>query len=150
MRILATLFTFLILCATSQARIGETIAECEKRYGKHQTSETAKPGYDEARIYVKNGIAIMIGFQGQEAVLVIYSKFKDRKVLAMSDQEIETLLAANAGGKKWFPDREKKKTWERVGGQRASYEKNALTIYSRKYKEAILEEVKKPKHLEGF
>lgn len=150
MKFLAT-FLFLILCLSpSQARIGETKAECEKRYGKHQSTESTKPGYDEARMYAKNGIAILIGFQDQEAVLVIYSKFKDRKILPMSELEIEMLLQANSGGKKWFPVRGQANAWERVGRHRARYENNALTIYSPAYESAVLKASKKPKHLEGF
>lgn len=150
MRILAAFLVLIFSLSPSQARIGETKAECEERYGKHQTKDPKQPGYDERRVYVKKNIAILIGFQGDEAVLLIYTKFKDRQTLPLSDAEIDTLLEANSNGKKWFPNRQKNQEWERVGRYRAYVDGHALTVISPKYAEAVVKESKKPKHLQGF
>jgi len=120
MRILAAFLVLTFSFSPSQARIGETKVQCEERYGKHQTKDPKQPGYDERRVYVKNNIAILIGFQGDGAVMVIYTKFKDRQTLPLTDSEINTLLEANSDGKKWFPNRQKNKNGNVWAGTEAT------------------------------
>lgn len=150
MRFLAVFLLLLFSYPTSYARIDESKAECEKRYGKPQKKEPAKPGYDEARIYVKNNMAIMVGFQGDQAVLIIYTKFKDREVLPLSDVEVNTLLEANANGKKWIPDPRKKDDWRRVDDRRAYYGGKSLVVYSPPYAKEVEKDARTPKNLKGF
>jgi hypothetical protein len=89
-----------IASVTSFARIGETEAECEARYGKSIATVQVFPDQlaDSRKEYLKEGIKITIAFWKDRAIEVIYNIDSLRKV---SQEGILTLLAANAGGSEW-------------------------------------------------
>ena len=102
-----------------QARVGETLDQCIKRYGKATsipmiydfTGPTKELAYYN---FLKNGIAIQIGFlNGKASDLSFHHVAPDADAKTpnpvpadLSRVEIDTLLAANSDGMKWtlIPD----------------------------------------------
>jgi len=85
----------LLLPSTTFARIGETLTQCEARYGKADRTDK-----DTGVVYfLKGGFYIMVDFHQGKAEAVGYKKEQGGK--EMSDNEIETLLKANGEDKKW-------------------------------------------------
>lgn len=90
------------------ARIGETLDECKKRYGK---ATEATPPYDFGTdapdlIYYnfeKNGIAIQIGFLNGKAADLSFHHTADAPAVpaALTQTEIDILLAANSSDMQW-------------------------------------------------
>lgn len=102
MKILTIAVLFLATLTPVYARIGETMAECEKRYGKHIDEE--KDGILVYRTYTLNKVTILIGFakgkgkRHYEARSVGYSK--DGFGSFEADM-IRTFLNANKGKSTW-------------------------------------------------
>jgi hypothetical protein len=83
----------LVLCgATAFARIGETEAQIEKRYGKPTPSSSSTKGY-----FYKN-LFIIVAFDNGVSGIETYEK---RGGASMSAGEIRQLLDANGDGTKW-------------------------------------------------
>jgi hypothetical protein len=91
------------------ARVGETLEQCVKRYGK---ATQIPPVYDfgsEARDlayynFEKNGIAIQIGFLHGQAGDLSFQHIANPNAPApsvLTQAEIDTLLTANAAGMSW-------------------------------------------------
>lgn len=81
-----------LLCATSvHARLGETLAQCEARYGpvieKRPASVNASD--PDACVFSKSGITVLVEFKKGLAWRVVF------RMPGMSAQELETLLKAN-------------------------------------------------------
>jgi hypothetical protein len=90
----------LLLALTSimaQARIGETLSECEARYGPavEQKKATQKDSDPESIVFSKSGITILAEFKGGKVWKISYSK------VGMDISEVEILLAANSPESKW-------------------------------------------------
>jgi len=99
MKLLPTLALLLLTALPTFARLGETKAECEARYGK--ADHTLKSGIV---VYKKAGMDIMITFSKDKAVKIIFSKPDPEhpdKSLAISKAECDALLKANNGGGEW-------------------------------------------------
>lgn len=87
-----------VLCASSAfARIGETEAQIEKRYGEPQTSLKQSAGYT-SRAYVFQGFDIIVSFENGVSCGESYRHSNGTPLL---DPEIRTLLQANSGNGKW-------------------------------------------------
>lgn len=100
------LFIFALLPFVSEARLNETLKECELRYGKGIKFEgETPPGCDTAYTYQKNDFLISIGFLDDKAVLVSYRKpMKDQRGnKKLSEDVIKYLLKANSGESEWVP-----------------------------------------------
>ncbi len=88
------------------ARVGETLDQCNKRYGKAISTPQVYDFGDEAKDlayfnFEKNGIAIQIGFlKGNAADLSFHHTGTTGE---LTQVEIDTLLAANSGGMTWKP-----------------------------------------------
>jgi hypothetical protein len=82
----------LIYSATASARIGETEAQIEARYGRPTGS------YRTVKSYSYNGFEIFVAFSNGKSGVETFQK---RNHLPMSAVEIGTLLDANGGGTKW-------------------------------------------------
>jgi hypothetical protein len=80
----------LVMASNAFGRIGETLEECNTRYGK-----VTMIG-DEAH-FKKKGMSIIIWFRDKKAALIKF--LADHK---MSDVEIDTLLKANGGASEWI------------------------------------------------
>lgn len=84
----------------SQARLGETTAECEKRYG-NPTETVSAEGW---LTYLKNGVSIFVRFRDDKCVAITYrnvQKASNGSAKAFTKVEVDMLLAANEGGEVW-------------------------------------------------
>jgi hypothetical protein len=117
MRAALVVVTFILalgICPLS-ARIGETLEQCAKRYGKATLVPVVYDLGTQARElayynFQKSGIAIQIGFLNGKASDLSFQHISppDHTVPArvFTQVEIDTLLAANSGGMHWknIPD----------------------------------------------
>lgn len=87
-----TLLTFLCLALSTQARIGETLDECIKRYG-----EPAQRPQPKTLLFHKSGIAITCFFVDGLCVQLSYKKLET--ATRLNEREVEILRMAN--GSKW-------------------------------------------------
>jgi len=88
------------------ARLGETKAQCEARYGKQLGVTTT----NQNPYYLKGGLQVIIGYQNDKAVFLFFTKLApdteetdlpvDEGEL-LSETERSALLQANAGTFKW-------------------------------------------------
>jgi hypothetical protein len=78
--------------ATAFARIGETEAQIEKRYGRSISGSGLTKGYFYKAFF------IIVTFDNRVSAIEAYEK---RTGGLMSAAEIRTLLEANGGGAKW-------------------------------------------------
>lgn len=117
-----TLLLPLVLCALlvspALARVGETKAECEARYGK--PAKTEKYLSFDLYLYVKSGFVIAVMFDAERAGTVQYQHETGEEIIApeITDAELEALLKANAGGSSWIEDKGviAKRSWKRADG----------------------------------
>ena len=88
------MLTVLALSTLTHARIGETVAQCDARYGEVVRS----PDADGDRHYNKNGFAVFASFNKDgRCVAIFYVKSNDEKI---STLELKALMRAN--GKGWI------------------------------------------------
>src|SRR5579862_4624700 len=87
----------LVLMTSALARIGETEAEIEARYGKSFPVE-ATNGLP-TKVYTFGGMLIRVVYLDGKSAVEHYSH--DGSNDALSDNEISKILDANGGGKKW-------------------------------------------------
>jgi hypothetical protein len=92
MQIPCCIATLLLVGATAFARIGETEAQIEKRYGRPTSSSPWTKGY------FHNGLFIIVTFDNGVSGIETYEK---RNAAPMNAGEIRRLLEANGGGTKW-------------------------------------------------
>lgn len=88
---------FLALVIPAFGRLGETIVECDKRYG----APTMGAESNETRYYLKNGIDIQISFRSKKAVSIHYSAHPEwGNILGKltDDQIVEFLKVTSVGG----------------------------------------------------
>src|ERR1035437_2592249 len=88
------------------ARLGETEAQCEQRYGKPQDSLSDKsfPILSGAvnRTYQYQGWCIMISFLDGKAAIISYSKSaKAPSGVAIRNDEAKAILDAEGNGGEW-------------------------------------------------
>lgn len=97
------LFSLLLLHLTvvpSQARLGETKAECEKRYGTPTESDRENGTFT----YLKNGVTIIARFREDKCVSITYrnsARPSAGSATPFTNIEIGILRAANEGGQVW-------------------------------------------------
>ncbi len=95
-------FTLLIILpCQSFARIGDTLEECKARYEPFE-SFNVKGAYS----FIKDGIVIVTFFFDGKVDKIRYVKFAEGSwevspFTNLSDNEIQTLLKANGGNRKW-------------------------------------------------
>jgi hypothetical protein len=94
---LAFCLSVLVLSLPAYGRIGETIEECETRYGA--PIEKVAPGIPEsdpqALVYSKAGITIIVEFKGGKAWKQLY------QLIGMDDASVTSMLKAEIGDGKW-------------------------------------------------
>ena len=78
------------------ARIGETVEQLNKRYGK--PSETVREAL-ETRRYLFHGFTIVVGLENGVSQCEVYRKEDDSR---MTESEILGLLQANSGPSEWI------------------------------------------------
>jgi hypothetical protein len=96
MKPLLCLILSLAFFSFAHARLGETLQECEMRYGAllEKTGDPKNPQF----IFKKDGTTIGINFLNGKAAQISYMSPK------FSDLEIQKLLEVNSQGSKWQPD----------------------------------------------
>lgn len=84
-------------CSTAFARLGETVAECEERYGP--VIERVKPKVEEsdpeACVFSKGGVSIFVEFKAGKAWKVLY------RMAGMDSASAQTLLKVEASESGW-------------------------------------------------
>ena len=85
---------FLAFSVTSFARIGETMAEAVKRYGKVVSHDTIHG--EKFYSFEKNGFHIVAHFHDGKIDRILYSHESGQK---LTHEEIDTFLKANNGGR---------------------------------------------------
>lgn len=90
----------------ASARVGETLDQCRKRYGKATEAPQPYDFGDQAKDLVyfnfeKNGIAIQIGFLNGIASDLSFHHSEGVPTQAFTQVEIDTLLADNSNDKPW-------------------------------------------------
>ena len=98
--------TWLAVCAVAvmfnadaSARIGETLAECEIRYGKPVAKvPSPKQNFPESEAYrfKKTAFHILVVLVDGKVEIITY--MKDTGLLALSEEEVQTLLKSNYPG----------------------------------------------------
>ena len=96
MKRLALILSFAV-CSTLQARIGETIAECESRYGAvvERRPATISGSDAQACVFSKQGITIVAEFKDGKAWRIAY------RMSGMTDESVAALLEKEAGNSQW-------------------------------------------------
>lgn len=99
MKTITILITLLMLNVAAHARLGETVNECVKRYGKPSGMDEKNSTFH----FTKEGIEIHVTFDGGKCVKISYQK-QEMSGLLRSDfdrNEVLRLLAANGGDQDW-------------------------------------------------
>ena len=146
---------FLTLPSVAFSRIGETIEQCEGRYGAHLK---AMDGDDvmitESRLYTKNGFNVIVGFSKGICHLCVYTKMDGS---ALTEVEQKSLLQAEAGSSSWqlLRDFSMNTKWQRLDGESlAQYESvnKRMGFTSKEYLGALnnAKDAKEKKAMEGF
>ena len=92
MKISCCITALLLFGATVFARIGETEAQIEKRYGRPASSSGS------TKLYFYKNFSIIVAFENGVSGIETYDK---RNGASMSAVEIWKLLDVNGGGVKW-------------------------------------------------
>ena|SRR5579862_9903915 len=99
---IATIIIIAALAAfsTARARVGETEAQIEARYGK-PTLDGLKIEGLPAKRYRLGGMDIEVGYIDGKSVVEQYSLLSARMSTPNTADPTDTILAANGAGKKW-------------------------------------------------
>lgn len=92
------ILVLLTSATTTTARIGETLAQCQVRYGKE--IRTA----DGLSIFIKAGFYIMVQFYEGKADSILFRKVEQNILdipVEISPNEIQNILKQNGGGLAW-------------------------------------------------
>ncbi|MEM1058859.1 MAG: hypothetical protein AAGK14_06395 [Verrucomicrobiota bacterium] len=137
---------------TSQARLGETKAECEKRYGEAVETGGVFMGADTNSIYHKNGFLIVVGYIDGICTFVAFTKPGEYTNQEMSEHEIKTLMEANSNGQRWTQTA--RGNWSLPDGSVAvfTYGSNQLSFATQGFVSKMNErtKAKESKNLEDF
>jgi hypothetical protein len=97
----------LLAAGTAQARVFETAEQCSARYGKPVCTLKTEVGSNVS--YAKNGVSITVEFRKDSAVSATFFKLTDKdkpdENRVWSKEEIQKLLEASGGERKWGPVR---------------------------------------------
>jgi hypothetical protein len=155
-------------CSTATARIGETLEECEARYGEVTPTTPAPEHFPEGCVmhgFEKAGMTVAVTIHDSKVVQIMFWKIeKDAagKPQPLDAIEIKTLLDANGGGQEWEeapaneipPDTEAWYTKLDDGVVLATYARTAgrLTLVTQQFSRAISKSAgnKEKERLKGF
>lgn len=154
-RMLAVALVAMVIPLCTFARIGETLAQCDARYGNGGGMVL-----DEYSTFKKDGLAVLAHFYQGRVDYITYTK----EAGVLLGFEIEKLLEANGGNRKWenrgpSPDCRLWATTDNALTAFLAVEGNSLSISTKEFEERLaaqrradakkyLEERKKS--LEGF
>ena len=116
-----TITILMMLASLSFARVGETIEECNARYGDGDYIEG-----EHKMIYKKGDYTVGVYFATGKAIAVSYYR---EKGVDLDSIEITTFLEANEQSKKWTKG--SSNLWINLSGLRASMWENKLYVYDK-------------------
>ena len=101
------------LTCSAHARLGETVAQVEARYGKpdlpkkNASASNREPTENPLRHYLHDGIIIEVRFLNGISVEETYRQTvrDDRNDVHLSKKDIETILNANSNGRLWTDEK---------------------------------------------
>lgn len=134
LRILLAVLAFLPIGREQvQARLGETIAECEARYGPGAREGKVLAPATQALSYQKGDTHIVVQFMNGRSCVEEYSRSP-----VIGKELIPVLLEANAGGSKW-------KSTTGLSGEREdgaaafdiSFLQGSMKVYTAEWKKAF-------------
>jgi hypothetical protein len=105
---------WLALCHPAGARIGETLEQVLKRYGRCLKTDTAANG-QVYRLFSKNGLRILVHFYEHKVDEISYGKDTD-----IFDGELKALMQDNAPGQ-WVGSGWPAYSWHNASGISAHY-----------------------------
>jgi hypothetical protein len=131
---LLTAIFWLALCHPAGARIGETLDQVHKRYGRCLKTDTAANG-QVYKLFSKSGVKILVHFYENKVDEISYGKDTD-----IFDDELKALMQENAPGQ-WVGSGWPEYSWHNALGISAhySFEHRLLVIMT----DAALEREKK-------
>jgi hypothetical protein len=92
------MLVLLAFATTATARIGETLAQCQTRYGKEIRTT------DGLSIFIKAGFYIMVQFYEGKVDSILFRKVEQNILgipVEISPNEVQNLLKQNGGGQVW-------------------------------------------------
>jgi hypothetical protein len=99
-----------LIRSSAIARVGETLAECEVRYGTAQKGGEVPDLFGATSyVFMKSGMKIVAAILDGSAVSMAFLQLETDaagKPLPLSELQIQTLLDANDAGGAWLPQRE--------------------------------------------
>jgi hypothetical protein len=146
------LVTLLALLRSAPCRIGETLQECETRYGKPVESKK------DTALFFKNGMTVSAHFIDGKVDSITYYKIdpKDsKKTIAPPDAEVDILLQANAQDTSWkmeFARRNHAIWWNKERGLSAvrTPQELVISVHDPSAYKAYQERKAAVRNLEGF
>ncbi|MCW1926295.1 hypothetical protein OKA05_27320 [Luteolibacter arcticus] len=127
-----TLLILLLTALPSLARLGETKADCEARYGKPvRTTASGKP------VYLKGGLEIAILFWKDKAAILYIAKptpgapdldnsnWEAEKRASLSQAEMDVLLKASSGTSEWKRQSEEDNPFQDLAWKRSDSKADA-------------------------
>ena len=114
MRCMLLILTALGVAGPASARLGETLAQCEERYGPviEKRPAALAASDPEAAVFSKAAVTILVEFHGGVAWHISF-----RKTL-IAPVEVEALLEANAGQGSWSTPLRTGVTEQRLSGDK--------------------------------
>lgn len=93
----------MLVAQAAEARFGNTVVQCEERYGKPEGSVKFAPPAEFVNYYNKDGLFVAATFSGGKVTTIIFSKVSGElpAYTAFSEAEIKTILEENRGGNPW-------------------------------------------------
>ena len=91
---------FFIAITISHARVGETLEQCRTRYG----DTISKDDKEGTATFRKSGLIVLVYYKDAKADCVVFRKIQTDPLgngEEISENEIEGLLRANGGERKW-------------------------------------------------
>lgn len=159
MKTMLVLLAAMLICdGTAQARLGETEAQIEARFGKPVDGDKEPRDGILGKLYVSRGIRVLIFYIDGKSAAEGYNK---ENLEPLSETEVQTLLEANAQGQNsWAATNQldfTKKYYKRSDGQASAVDTRigrhpGLLIASRQWTEAAQNSTHKQekKNLSGF
>jgi len=92
------MLAILTFATTATARIGETLAQCQVRYGKEIRTANG------CSVFIKTGFYIMVQFYEGRADSILFRKVEQNILdipVEISLNEVHNLLRQNGGGQAW-------------------------------------------------
>jgi hypothetical protein len=136
-------FLLICLCISalplgSQARLGETEAQVEARFGAHKPQLALRLS-PSARAYMHGSFCIAVEYLNGVSAFEFYLKFEGGQAVELSENEVAQLMRASGNGAAWRQMEKVSldKYWQTEDGARTAIwskiPSHSLTIFSAEY-----------------